>query len=92
VSNVERSRSVYPARLCIATPLGEDFMPTIRIELFEGRTDEQKRACAKAMTEVVVQTLGGSTDGVDIVFFDIKKQDWASGGVLWSDRLPPAQA
>lgn len=61
-------------------------MPTIRIELFEGRTDEQKRACAKAVTEAVTKTLGGSADAVDILFFDMQKRNWATGGVLWSDK------
>jgi 4-oxalocrotonate tautomerase len=37
-----------------------------------------------------VRTLGGSPDSVDILFYDVKKQDWATAGVLWSDRQPPA--
>ena len=65
-------------------------MPTLRVELFEGRTPEQKAALAQALTEATVKTLGGSADGVDILFFDIKKQDWATGGVLWSERKPAA--
>jgi len=35
-----------------------------------------------------VKTLGGSADGVDVVFYDIARQNWATGGKLWSD--PPA--
>jgi 4-oxalocrotonate tautomerase len=65
-------------------------MPTIRVELFAGRTVEQKRALAQALTEATVRTLGGSPDGVDVLFFDIQKQDWATGGQLWSDKQPPA--
>ena len=61
-------------------------MPTIHIELFEGRTPEQKRDLAKAITEVTCKVLGGQPDGVDILFFDIKKEDWATGGVLWSNK------
>ena len=61
-------------------------MPTIHIELFEGRTPEQKRDLAKAITEVTVQTLGGSAESVYIIFVDVKSQDWATGGVLWSER------
>jgi 4-oxalocrotonate tautomerase len=61
-------------------------MPTIHIELFEGRTEEQKRACAQAVTEAVVRTLGGSLESVDIIFTDVRRHDWATGGVLWSDR------
>ena len=56
-------------------------MPTIRVELFEGRTVEQKRALAQALTEATVRTLGGSADGVDVVFFDIARHDWSTGGV-----------
>ncbi len=66
-------------------------MPTIRVELFEGRTAEQKRALAQEITAACVRVLGGSADGIDILFFDIKRQDWATGGVLWSDKgKPPA--
>jgi 4-oxalocrotonate tautomerase len=61
-------------------------MPTIRIDLFEGRTVEQKRELAKAITEVTCQVLGGQPDGVDILFYDIKRQDWATGGELWSEK------
>jgi 4-oxalocrotonate tautomerase len=67
-------------------------MPTIRVELFEGRTLEQKRALAQALTEATVRTLGGSPDGVDILFFDIPRHDWATGGVLWSDKSAPPPA
>jgi 4-oxalocrotonate tautomerase len=66
--------------------LEEPTMPTIRVELFEGRSVEQKRALAQALTEATVRTLGGSADGVDVVFFDIARHDWATGGVLWSDK------
>ncbi len=64
-------------------------MPTLRVELFAGRTVEQKRALAQALTEATVKTLGGSPDGVDIVFFDIERHDWSTGGQLWSDKLSP---
>ena len=65
-------------------------MPTLRVELFAGRTAEQKRALAAALTEATVRTLGGSADSVDILFIDIARQDWATGGVLWSDKgVPP---
>ena len=61
-------------------------MPTIRVEMFEGRTEEQKRQYAKTLTETSVQVLGCSPQAVDIIFFDIKKSDWATGGKLHSDQ------
>lgn len=63
-------------------------MPTIHVELFAGRTVEQKRALAQALTEATVRTLGGSPDSVDIIFRDVERHDWATGGTLWSDRKP----
>jgi 4-oxalocrotonate tautomerase len=65
-------------------------MPTIRVEFFKGRTVEQKRALAQAITEAVVNTLGGAPDSVDVLFYDIERHDWATGGQLWSDKKPTA--
>ena len=66
-------------------------MPTVHVQLFKGRTAEQKRAAAVAITEAVVKTLGANAATVDVVFHDIERHDWATGGVLWSDpaAAPP---
>jgi 4-oxalocrotonate tautomerase len=61
-------------------------MPTLHVELFEGRTKEQKAALAKELTEACVRVLGSKPDGVDVLFVDIKKDNWATGGQLWSDK------
>jgi len=66
-------------------------MPTIRVEMFEGRSNEQKRALAKELTDACVRAIGATPGSVDILFFDIPKQDWATGGTLWSD-VPPKPA
>jgi 4-oxalocrotonate tautomerase len=63
-------------------------MPTIHVELFAGRTLDQKRALAQALTDATVKTLGGSADSVDVIFVDVQRQDWATAGVLWSDKVP----
>jgi 4-oxalocrotonate tautomerase len=68
----------------------ENTMPTLRVELFEGRTADQKRALAQELTQACVRVLGGSADGVDVVFFDIRRENWSTGGVLWSDKGKPA--
>jgi 4-oxalocrotonate tautomerase len=64
-------------------------MPTIRVEMFEGRTPDQKRALVAALTDACVRSIGAAPDSVDILLFDIAKQDWATSGVLWSDRGAP---
>jgi 4-oxalocrotonate tautomerase len=67
-------------------------MPTIRVELFEGRAPQQKAALAKELTDACVRVLGGSAEGVDVVFQDVARHDWATGGVLWSEKAPPKPA
>ncbi|HZN48647.1 MAG TPA: 4-oxalocrotonate tautomerase [Ramlibacter sp.] len=64
----------------------EQRMPTIRVDLFEGRTPEQKRNLVKALTQACVDTIGSKPDSVDILLFDIKPSDWATGGELWSEK------
>ena len=64
-------------------------MPTIRVELFEGRTPQQKAALAKELTDACVRVLGGSSETVDVIFCDVARHDWATGGVLWSEKGPP---
>mgnify|MGYP000317718779 FL=1 len=61
-------------------------MPTIHVEMFEGRTPEQKREFVKAVTEAAVKTLGTAPESVDVILVDIKKSDWATSGVLWSEK------
>jgi 4-oxalocrotonate tautomerase len=66
----------------------EKKMPLIRVELFEGRTPEQKRALAQALTETTCRVLGAKPEAVEVMFFDIARHDWATAGVLWSDKTP----
>lgn len=61
-------------------------MPTLHVEFFEGRTVEQKRALARELTDACVRVLGGSADSVDVIFQDVRRENWATGGVLWSDK------
>jgi len=61
-------------------------MPTIRVDMFEGRTPEQKKNLVQALTQAVVDTLGNKPDSVDIILNEVKRSDWATGGVLWSEK------
>ncbi len=60
-------------------------MPIINVQMFEGRTPEQKRAFVKALTDASVETLGCSPDAVDVILTEVKKCDWATAGKLWSE-------
>ena len=60
-------------------------MPVIRVEMFEGRNPDQKRALVKELTETFVRTAGGTPESVQIVLTDVAKDDWAVAGKLCSD-------
>lgn len=60
-------------------------MPFIHVRLFEGRSTEQKREFAKAVTGEAVKILKCTPESVDVVFDDVKKSDWAHAAKLASD-------
>ncbi|CAJ0690516.1 MULTISPECIES: 4-oxalocrotonate tautomerase [Ralstonia] len=61
-------------------------MPTFHIEMFEGRSVEQKRKLVEEVTRVTCESLGCAPAAVDIIITDIKRENWATGGVLWSEQ------
>ena len=60
-------------------------MPTYHIEMLEGRTVAQKKKLAEEITRVTVEVLGGSPESVDILITDVKRENWATGGKLWTE-------
>lgn len=61
-------------------------MPTYHIEMLEGRSIEQKKKLVAEITRVSVEVLGGSPESVDILITDVKRENWSTGGKLWSER------
>ncbi|MBV2179673.1 4-oxalocrotonate tautomerase [Castellaniella sp. MT123] len=61
-------------------------MPTLHIELLEGRPAEKKRELVQALTERTCEVLGCQPGAVDIILTEIRKDHWATGGVLWSEK------
>ncbi len=61
-------------------------MPVITIDLWEGRTVEQKRKLVKGVTDVVSKTTGCPEDAVQIIIKDHPKENWSIGGTLASEK------
>lgn len=62
-------------------------MPVISIDMWYGRTIEQKRKLAFEITKAF-ENIGTPPGQVHIIFKDHKKQDWAIGGKLTSEEEP----
>ena len=60
-------------------------MPTYHVEMLEGRTIDQKKKLVTEITRVSVDVLGGAPESVDVIITDIKRENWATGGKLWSE-------
>ena len=71
--------------LTFSTTHAKEIMPTYHVEMLEGRTIEQKKKLVEAITRVTVEVLGGTPDAVDILITDVKRENWATGGVLWTE-------
>lgn len=61
-------------------------MPFIRIDLLEGRTEEQKLALIRNLTETVVETINAPRENVRIVITEHAKKHWSVGGVTIEER------
>ena len=60
-------------------------MPIVRVEMWPGRTHEQKQKLAKAITDAIVDIAKTTPEATIIVFDDVPKENWAQSGVLASD-------
>ena len=61
-------------------------MPIIRVEMFEGRSTEQKRNLVSELTTAFVETCGGTPASVQVVITDFSCENWGVGGQLIVDR------
>lgn len=59
-------------------------MPIVTVELWEGRTIEQKKQLVEGITSVITK-MGVSPEEVHIIIKDNPKHNWASGGKLASE-------
>ena len=61
-------------------------MPFIEVNLTSGRSTAQKRELTEVVTRETARILGIPPSAVWIVFKDVEKTDWATGGKLMSDQ------
>ena len=60
-------------------------MPILRVEMWSGRTEAQKKELARVLTDAMVNIAHTTPEATIIVFEDIEKQNWAQAGRLASE-------
>jgi len=55
-------------------------MPVVKIDMWEGRTVEQKEKLIKSVSDAVANTLGISKEHVTVIINDVPKTNWGLKG------------
>jgi 4-oxalocrotonate tautomerase len=72
-------------------------MPVVTVQLWTGRTIDQKRALVRAITDAMVEHAGARPDALHVVLDEVAPENWGLGGVIGPDRTdvpsaPPARS
>ena len=62
-------------------------MPVVIVEMWEGRTIEQKKQLVEGITDSFVK-IGAPAEAVHVIIKDNPKHNWATGGKLASEKSP----
>jgi 4-oxalocrotonate tautomerase family enzyme len=70
-------------------------VPVVVVQLWEGRSTDQKRALVRALTDAMVEHADASPEALHIAIQEYSREDWARDGVLAVDMeeagdKPPA--
>jgi len=60
-------------------------VPIVRIEMWTGRTHAQKTELARVITDAMVTIAHTTPEATVVIFNDVAKENWATGGVMASD-------
>lgn len=61
-------------------------MPIVQIEMFKGRTIEQKKNLVDKVTQAIVDSVGTTADHVTIIIREMDKENYAIAGKLESEK------
>jgi len=61
-------------------------MPLIQITVWSGLSDEAKRKIVEGVTKVF-EDLGIPREAIEIIIYEVPKENWATGGVRHSEKL-----
>ena len=63
-------------------------MPIVRVEMWEGRSVNQKRELVEVLSRETARITGCDISSIYMVIEDVKKENWGAGGQLCSDKHP----
>jgi len=63
-------------------------MPVVRVEMWEGRTTDQKRELVEVLSRETARIVKCDVESVYVIIEDVRKENWGAGGKLCSDKYP----
>ena len=63
-------------------------MPIVTVQMTKGRDAAVKRRLAGEITRLLAETLDVEPEWVTVLFQELERENWATGGCLHSDQWP----
>jgi len=61
-------------------------MPVVTVDMYEGRTTEQKQALVERITDAMVEEADASPEHLHVIINDVPKDSWGRNGKLGIHR------
>ena len=61
-------------------------MPVVTVQMWTGRTQKQKRALVRAITEAMVQHADAKPTNLHVIIQEVPKENWALAGLMGDER------
>jgi 4-oxalocrotonate tautomerase len=61
-------------------------MPVVTVQMWAGRTTEQKRKLVRAITDAMIQHADCKPDHLHVIIQDVPKDSWGRAGALGLDQ------
>lgn len=61
-------------------------MPVVTVEMWPGRTVDQKRKLVKAITDAMVTHANSKATNLHVIIHEVPLENWGHAGVLGVDR------
>jgi 4-oxalocrotonate tautomerase len=61
-------------------------MPVVTVQMYTGRTSQQKRALVRAITDAMVEHAGAKSTNLHVIIQEVPKENWALAGVMGDER------
>ncbi|HEY3643215.1 MAG TPA: 2-hydroxymuconate tautomerase [Xanthobacteraceae bacterium] len=61
-------------------------MPVVTVQMWSGRTQKQKRALVRAITDAMVQHADAKPTNLHVIIQEVPKENWGLAGVMGDER------